>query len=120
MNETKELPKMQNYLPRFSIDEIDGLLSYSDWKLKQDKHINSMRWLKSILHDEKSRRDRSLSEPGMLDFPFVEGSEVSDALMAFFVMSRAKLTTNQAAFADEVLLHTIGSAIGILELCHAT
>ena len=56
----------------------------------------------------------------MLDFPFVEGSEVSDALMAFFVMSRAKLTTNQAAFADEVLLHTIGSAIGILELCHAT
>ena len=50
-----------------------------------------MTWLLGTLCQELERRTRHLSEPAMLQTPFIEGVDVADALLAFHVLSRGQL-----------------------------
>ena len=119
MDETIEPPKMRIILPSLSELEIRGLIGYAELKLNMGRHVPSMTWMLGVLCQELERRTRHLAEPQMLATPFVDGADVADALLAFHVLSRGKLTMPQAAFIDEVFHHVLASAVGILELCHA-
>ena len=115
MNETLNPPKMQILLPRLHLGEVLGLLNFCESKLNQGRFTVAASWLQSVLRAEVERRTNDLIEPAMLELPFWNGSELSDALVCFFCLSRHGISLNQAAFIDEILSHVIGSVSAYLE-----
>ena len=108
-------PKISISLPRLHLGEVLGLLNFCEAKLNQGRFLIGCSWLQSILRTEIERRTNELVEAGMLELPFWSGPELSDALLAFFCLSRHGLTMNQAVFCDEILVHVIASCSAYIE-----
>ena len=85
-------------------------------KIDEGKFLVPANWLAEILHDELTRREDPSMEIGMLALPNWNPTDLSEALIFVFCLSKHGLTLDTASFVDVLLKHIVCDSAAMLDL----